>query len=105
MSVSDNIMLKGAKVFVDDKEIRSRYIDDEYLEFTVRNAKHAQNVRVVLTDMAGNEIEYSYKNILVTTNAMRILAHKTWFKFVCGGIVLLGGAAAFLIRKRKNRLL
>lgn len=105
MSVSDNIMLKGAKVFVDDKEIRSRYIDDEYLEFTVRNAKHAQNVRVVLTDMAGNEIEYSYKNILVTTNAMRILAHKTWFKFLCGGIVLLGGAAAFFIRKRKNRLL
>lgn len=105
MSVSDNIMLKGAKVFVDDKEIRSRYIDDEYLEFTVRNAKHAQNVKVVLTDMAGNEIEYSYKNILVTTNAVRILAHKTWFKFVCGGIVLLGGAAAFLIRKRKHRLL
>jgi LPXTG-motif cell wall-anchored protein len=55
--------------------------------------------------MAGNEIEYSYKNILVTTNAMRILAHKTWFKFLCGGIVLLGGAAAFFIRKRKNRLL
>lgn len=105
MSVSDNIMLKGAKVFLNDKEIRSRYIDDEYLEFTIPNAKHSQDVKIVLTDMAGNEIEYSYKNILVTTNAVRLLAHKTWFKFVCGGAVLLTGAAAFLIRKRKKRLL
>lgn len=105
MSVSDNIMLKGAKVFLNDKEIRSRYIDDEYLEFTVPNAKHSQDIKVVLTDMAGNEIEYSYKNVLVTTNAVRLLAHKTWFKFVCGGVVLLSGAAAFLIKKRKRRLL
>jgi hypothetical protein len=105
MSVSDNIMLKKAKVFLDDKEIRSRYINDEYLEFTVPNAKHSQDIKVVLTDMAGNEIEYNYKNVLVTTNAIRLLAHRTWFKFVCGGVVLLSGAAAFFIRRRKKRLL
>lgn len=105
MSVSDNIMLKKAKVFLDDKEIRSRYINDEYLEFTVPNAKHSQDIKVVLTDMAGNEIEYNYKNVLVTTNAIRLLAHRTWFKFVCGGVVLLSGAAAFFIRRRRKRLL
>ncbi|MBP5580500.1 MAG: hypothetical protein J6X85_01700 [Ruminococcus sp.] len=104
LSVSDNIMLKGAKVFLNNKEIRSRYIDDEYLEFIVPNSKHSQDIRVVLTDMAGNEKEYSYKNVLVSTNAIRILAHKTWFKFVCGGVALLGGAAAFLIRRRRKKL-
>ena len=105
MEISDNIMLKDAKVYLDGKEIRSRYLNDEYLEFVVPNSKHSQNVRVVLTDMAGNSIEYSYRNILVTTNAIRILAHKTWFRFACGGAVLLAGAAVFFMRKRRRRLL
>ena len=103
LAVSDNIMLKTVKVFIDGKEVRSRYFDDE-CQFEISNSSHAQDIRVVLTDMAENQIEYNYKNILVTTSAMRILVHKTWFKVCCGAAALLAGAAAVLIKRRKKRL-
>ncbi len=104
LAVSDNIMLKNVKVYIDGSLVRSRYLDDE-CAFVIPNAKHAQNVRVVLTDMAENEIEYNYRNILVTTSAIRILFNKLWFKISCGAAALLAAAAAVFIKTRKKRLL
>ena len=103
LAVSDNIMLKNVKVYIDGKEIRRSYYGDE-CSFEISNASHAHDIRVVLTDMADNEREFNYKNILVTTSGMRILIHKTWFKVSCGAAALLAGAAAVLIRRRKKRL-
>lgn len=104
LAVSDNIMLKTVKVYIDGKQIRSSFYEDE-CAFVIPNAKHAQNVRVVLTDMAENEIEYNYRNILVTTSAFRIIVNKLWFRISCGAAALLAAAAAMFIRKRKKRLL
>ena len=104
LAVSDNIMLKTVKVYIDGKQIRSSFYEDE-CAFVIPNAKHAQNVRVVLTDMAENEIEYNYRNILVTTSAFRIIVNKLWFRISCGAAALLAAAAAVFIRKRKKRLL
>lgn len=101
LSVSDNIELKESIVYIDDEKIPSSIEGDECV-FELPNAKHTQDIRVVLVDMADNKIEYAYKNILVSTNVVRLAAHKTWVKVTAAGVVVLGGAAAFLIRRKKR---
>ena len=104
LSVSDNIVLKTIRVYVDGVPVNTRLNDDE-CSFNISNSSSAREVCVVLTDMAGNEEEYHYKNILVTTNIFRLLFRKTWFKIAGGVLLLLAGAAAVFIKKRKKRLL
>ncbi len=104
LSVSDNIVLKNIRVYVDGLPVNTRLNDDE-CSFNISNSSSAREVCVVLTDMAGNEEEYHYKNILVTTNVFRLLFRKTWFKITAGVALLLAGAAAVFMRKRKKRLL
>ncbi len=101
LSVSDNIELKESIVYIDD-EITPSSIEGDECIFELPNAKHTQDIKVVLVDMADNKIEYNYKNILVSTNVVRLAAHKTWVKITAAGVVLLGGAAAFLIRRKKR---
>ena len=104
LSVSDNIVLKNIRVYVDGVPVNTRLNDDE-CSFNISNSSSAREVCVVLTDMAGNEEEYHYKNILVTTNIFRLIFRKTWFKITGGVLLLLAGASAVFIRKRKKRLL
>jgi ribosomal protein S8E len=101
LAVSDNLMLKDISVYIDGESVRAHQINDECV-FNIPNSKHSQDIKVVLTDMANNQIEYNYKNILVTTNVIRIVAHKTWFKFACGGAALLLSAGAFVLGKRRK---
>ncbi|MBO7474790.1 MAG: hypothetical protein J6U00_12490 [Ruminococcus sp.] len=103
LSVTDNLILKEIHVFIDGKEVRRSYYNDE-CTFEIPNSSHSQDIKIVLTDMADNVREYEYKNILVTKNGMRILIHKTWFKVCCGVVALLAAAAAVFIRKWKKRL-
>ncbi len=105
-NVSDNLSLKDVAVYIDGEKVDvNRDLDNDECVFEIPNSKRSQNVRIVLTDMADNEIEYSYKNILVTTNVVRLMVRKTWFKFAGGAAILLAGTGAFLIRRRKKRLL
>ena len=105
-NVSDNLSLKDVAVYIDGEKVDvNRDPDNDECVFEIPNSKRSQNVRIVLTDMADNEIEYSYKNILVTTNVVRLMVRKTWFKFAGGAAILLAGTGAFLIRRRKKRLL
>ena len=104
LSVSDNIVLKNIRVYVDGLPVSTR-LDDDECSFNIPNSSSAREICVVLTDMAGNEEEYYYKNILVTTNVFRLLLRKTWFKITAGIALLLGGVAAFIFKKRKKRLL
>ncbi len=104
LSVTDNIELKGVEVFIDGNRTASRLDNDECV-FDIPNSSRAQDIKIVLTDMADNEIEYTYKNVLVTTNVARLLVRKTWVKVTGAAAVFLAGAGVFLIRRRKKRLL
>lgn len=101
LSISDNISLKDVRVFVDGLPVATNIINDE-CTFEIYNSTSAQEVSVILTDMADNKVEYSYKNILVTTSVLRILARKTWFKISCGVTMLLAGTSAFFFRRRRR---
>ena len=105
LSVSDNVNLKSVEVYINGDKVHSRLTDDE-CTFVIPNSGHAQNIRVKLTDMADNEVEYTYRNVLVTTSVVRLLVRRTWVKVAGISTVLLAGTGAFLLRRRrKNRLL
>ena len=104
-SVSDNISITkdNINVYLNGKSVRTTFEDDE-CTFVIPNSSRAQNIRIVLRDMADNEIEYTYKNVLVTTSVMRLMVRKTWFKFAGAGAVLLTGAGAlFAVNRRRKR--
>ena len=101
ISVSDNVALKDVKVYIDGQPVQTNVENDEY-SFEIYNSNHAQEVSVVLTDMADNEVEYKYKNILVTTSVLRLLIRKTWVKVTGGATLLLAGASAFFVRRKRK---
>ena len=101
LSISDNISLKDVKVFVDGSPVATNIINDE-CTFEIYNSSRAQEISVVLTDMADNKVEYNYKNILVTTSVLRLLARKTWFKISCGATLLFAGASLIFFRRRRR---
>ena len=101
LCISDNVALKEVKVYVNGDPAPTRIDNDEY-SFEIYNSPHAQEISVVLTDMADNEIEYNYRNILVTTSVLRLLIRKTWFKIAGIAALLLAGAATFFIRRRRR---
>ena len=101
LSISDNISLKDVRVLVDGLPVATNINNDE-CTFEIYNSTSAQEVSVILTDMADNKIEYNYKNILVTTSVLRILARKTWFKISCGVTMLFAGTSAFFFRRRRR---
>lgn len=104
-SVSDNISITkdNITVYLNGKSVRTTFEDDE-CSFVIPNSSHAQSIRIVLRDMADNEIEYTYKNVLVTTSVIRLMVRKTWFRFAGAGAVLLTGAGAlFAVNRRRKR--
>jgi hypothetical protein len=104
LSVTDNIDLKAVEIFLNGDKIGSR-IDNDECTFDIPNSARSQDIRVILTDMADNEIEYNYRNVLVTTNVARLLIRKTWVKVTGISAIALAGAGAFLLkRRRKNKL-
>ena len=101
ISASDNVALKDVKIYIDGKPVTMNVDNDEY-SFEIYNSNHAQEISIVLTDMADNEAEYKYKNILVTTSVLRLLVRKTWFKVTGGATLLLAGASAFFVRRKRK---
>ncbi|MCQ2459203.1 MAG: Ig-like domain-containing protein [Ruminococcus sp.] len=102
MEVFDNVKLKDVQVYIDGKLTPSR-LNDGIFSFNIKNSNRAQDVKVVLTDMADNREEYVFKNILVTTNFLRYIIHQTWFKIVSGGLLagLLGLIGAVIFKKKR----
>lgn len=105
LSVTDNIDLKNVEVYINGDKTGTR-LDNDECTFDIPNSSRSQDIRVILTDMADNEIEYNYRNVLVTTNVARLLIRKTWVKVTGISAIALAGAGAFLLRRRrKNKLL
>ncbi|MDO5559690.1 MAG: Ig-like domain-containing protein [Oscillospiraceae bacterium] len=104
VSVTDNILINTVDVYLNGSITDSTF-DGNECTFEIRSAKSSQSVKIDLTDMAGNITELTLDNILVSTNIVRILMHKTWFRIAgCAvGAGLIGSGTYFIIKKKKER--
>ncbi len=121
-TVFDAIGLKSIQVFVDDKEINESIVDftddmNNYQgSFTLAENGSAQNVRIVIEDMAGNIVDtatdefesvFAFNdNVTISTNALvRWQANPILFwGSIIGAVVVVAGAMVItsLIRKKNN---
>ena len=96
IKLADNLALSKAEIYLDGKLVAT--LDQAQLEELIKNggdyaleidsADYARNVKIVLTDAAGNKIEEEIDNFFVTTNL--------WVRFVNNRPVFAGTLATLL---------
>lgn len=96
IKLADNLALSKAEIYLDGKLVAT--LDQTQLEELIKNggdyaleidsADYARNVKIVLTDAAGNKIEEEIDNFFVTTNL--------WVRFVNNRPVFAGTLATLL---------
>lgn len=96
IKLADNLALSKAEIYLDGKLVAT--LDQAQLEELIKNggdytleidsANYARNVKIVLTDAAGNTIEEEIDNFFVTTNL--------WVRFVNNRPVFAGTLATLL---------
>ena len=96
IKLADNLALSKAEIYLDGKLVAT--LDQAQLEELIKNggdytleidsADYARNVKIVLTDAAGNTIEEEIDNFFVTTNL--------WVRFVNNRPVFAGTLAILL---------
>lgn len=119
-TVFDAIALKSVKVFVDDKQVGESVKEfDEDLNnyegsFVIDESSSAQEVRIVVEDLAGNITDTNSKNfssvyafnnsVTVSTNFfVRWYADKALFWGTIGGFVVIAGGLSLLVIMRKRK--
>ncbi|WP_068673681.1 hypothetical protein [Oceanobacillus sp. Castelsardo] len=104
ISVKDNLVLDDVAITLNDKEIEYE-VDGENVVFEIPSANAPQDVKVLATDAAGNEVVTEVSGFLVTTNLVARWYNNTpLFVGSLGGVGVLIAAVLgyFLFRNRNN---
>ncbi|WP_042146636.1 Ig-like domain repeat protein [Paucisalibacillus sp. EB02] len=105
ISIKDNLVLDQVKINLNNEEIN--FVEDgENYTFVIPNSNSTQEVTILATDAAGNEITTEVKDFLVTTNLLvRWYNNTPLFIGSLGGVGVIGVAlAAFFLYRKKNNV-
>ncbi|NMD68691.1 hypothetical protein HHO41_00215 [Bacillus sp. DNRA2] len=106
VSVKDNLVLDGAKIYLNNKKVDYK-VDGENYSFVVPSANSKQAVKVVAVDAAGNEFTKSVDDFLVSKNLfVRWYNNTPLFLGTIGGVGGIGAiiATASVILNKKRKL-
>ncbi|MDO5522063.1 MAG: Ig-like domain-containing protein, partial [bacterium] len=105
ISVEDNLVLDGAKIYVNDQEVSYSLDQDQYV-IQVDSSNSAQNIKIVARDQAGNEATKEIRKIFITTNLfVRIANDRSFLVIGVVGVIIItfGAGIVFLIYRRKKK--
>ena len=105
LSVSDNLVLNDVKVYLNDKLVKCNVNGDNY-SFDISAKNKSQDIKVVATDEAGNEVVQEVNNFYVTTNLfVRFYANKPLFiSTIAGAVIIITGITIFSLYRRKKNI-
>ena len=109
--VEDNMGVDSVEVYINgsplDEADFSFDAETSECRFNLPSSNSSQSIEVIPVDLAGNKADpenSKVENVLVSTNIARIMLHKTWFKFVAAATVVIAGAGAFILIRRKKKI-
>ena len=103
VSISDNLVLNNAKIYLNDEE-KNYNVNGEDYTFNIDSLNSSQKVKIVAVDAAGNEFVKEIGNFYVTTNIfVNWYTNTPLFVGTLFGLGTLGiGAAAFALFRKKS---
>ena len=89
----DNTMLTSLDVYVNEELINDVIkVENGTCRFTLSASDDVQNVKVVLSDIAGNEGVTNVDNILISTSRFRVIIHKPIFRKILAAVAICAAA-------------
>lgn len=107
MEVQDNLKLEAVKVYVNDREVELKQDEEqEHYTFNLAESTKEQNIRIVASDAAGNEMVREVSGIYITTNPwVRFIHNKRAVAATAGAaaVIILAAAAVAIFRKKHKQ--
>ena len=89
----DNTMLTSLDVYVNEELINDVIkVENGTCRFNLSASDDVQNVKVVLSDIAGNEGVTNVDNILISTSRFRVIIHKPIFRKILAAVAICAAA-------------
>lgn len=107
IEVQDNLKLSEVKVFVNDVETELKQSEEqEHYTFNLPESTEEQNIRIVASDAAGNEMVREVNGVYITTNPWVRFVHNKRAVAVVAGVLaamVAGGAGVVIWRKKHTK--
>lgn len=101
----DNTMLTTLDVYVNKELINDDIkVENGICRFNLSSSDHIQDIRVVLSDVAGNEEIKVIDNLLVSTSRFRVIVHRPAFRktALVSALCIVAGAGIVVSRRKKK---
>ena len=97
-------MLDNVKIYLNDTEVKYNNEGESYT-FDIPEKNEKQNVKIIATDAAGNELALTVDNFLVTSNVFVRWFNNTplFIGTIVGIVVIIGAVIVLVVLKRRKK--
>lgn len=99
VKATDNVRLRDAKVYVNgvERKFDAEDIKRGYLDLQLEGSDEPYTIKVLATDLAGNEQEAKVENFYVSTNSFLKFKASVWYKVVLWLVGIISLIVTFLV--------
>lgn len=104
VEIKDNLVLDNVKIYLNDTEVKYNNEGESYT-FDIPEKNEKQNVKIIATDAAGNELALTVDNFLVTSNVFVRWFNNTplFIGTIVGIVVIIGAVIVLVVLKRRKK--
>lgn len=104
VEIKDNLVLDNVKIYLNDTEVKYNNEGESYT-FDIPEKNEKQNVKIIATDAAGNELALTVDNFLVTSNVFVRWFNNTplFIGTIAGIVVIIGAVIVLVVLKRRKK--